>query len=62
MGVQRFRDQPVFDGRAFLGDFKICVAMCAFEVVMQIGEQGLGGGVVEADFFGEQERAAREHS
>ncbi|MEY3457922.1 MAG: hypothetical protein RL215_1079, partial [Planctomycetota bacterium] len=62
VGFERFGEEAIFDGRAFLCDFQIGIAVCAFEVVVQICEQLLGGGVVEAEFFGEQESASGEHS
>ncbi len=58
VGVDGFGDEDVFDGGAFLGDLEVGVPLGAFEVVVQGGEVGLDLGVVEEDFFGEDEDAA----
>ena len=54
MCVKGFRDQAIFNGRAFLSDLKITITVSAFEIVMQIGHQLLLRRLIETDFLRQQ--------
>lgn len=56
--VQRFWYEAVFDGRAFLSDLKIAVAVRTFEIMMEFSHQMLLGWFVETDLFRQQQGTA----
>ena len=55
MCVECFRNEAVLNGRAFLSDLKIAVAVGTFEVMVQVRHQLLLSWFVETDLFREQQ-------